>query len=130
MPRSSILHADKGYDSNAIRRQVEEKGAMPNIPPKANQMEKLLLAIPLSHPQCRRAHLRAPEKLPPHCDPLRSPHRQLPRRNMPRRGGQLLVMSRTFHRKRALPTCSKFRSNFLGRNRDRFVSYVSRGPLG
>ena len=27
--------ADKGYDSNAIRRQVEGRGAIPNIPPKA-----------------------------------------------------------------------------------------------
>lgn len=40
MPRSSILHGDKGYDSNAIRRQVEERGAMPNIPPKANRKWK------------------------------------------------------------------------------------------
>ena len=31
-----ILHADKGCDANAIRRQVEERGAMPNIPPSAN----------------------------------------------------------------------------------------------
>ncbi len=37
MPRSAILHGDKGYDSDAIRRQVEGKGAMPNIPPKANR---------------------------------------------------------------------------------------------
>ena len=32
MPRSAILHGDKGYDSDAIRRQVEGKGAMPNRP--------------------------------------------------------------------------------------------------
>jgi transposase len=37
MPHASMLHGDKGYDSNAIRRQVEAKGAMPNIPPKANR---------------------------------------------------------------------------------------------
>jgi transposase len=35
-----ILHADKGYDANAIRRQVEERGATPNIPPKANRKWK------------------------------------------------------------------------------------------
>lgn len=35
-----ILHADKGYDSNAIRRQVEANGTMPNIPPKANRRWK------------------------------------------------------------------------------------------
>jgi len=40
MPRSPILHADKGYDSNAIRSQVEERGAMPNIPPKVNRTWK------------------------------------------------------------------------------------------
>ena len=40
MPDASILHGDKGYDSDAIRRQVEAKGAMPNIPPKANRRWK------------------------------------------------------------------------------------------
>ena len=40
MPRSAILLADKGYDSDAIRRQVEAKGPMPNIPPKANRRWK------------------------------------------------------------------------------------------
>ena len=40
MPHASMLHGDKGYDSNAIRRQVECKGAMPNIPPKANRRWK------------------------------------------------------------------------------------------
>jgi hypothetical protein len=28
MPQASMLHGDKGYDSNAIRRQIEGKGAM------------------------------------------------------------------------------------------------------
>ena len=40
MPGCCILHADKGYDSDAIRRQVEAAGAMPNIPPKANRRWK------------------------------------------------------------------------------------------
>jgi transposase len=40
MPRSVILLADKGYDSDAIRRQVEANGTMPNIPPKANRRWK------------------------------------------------------------------------------------------
>jgi IS5 family transposase len=34
LPPCEILHGDKGYDSDAIRRQVESDGAMPNIPPK------------------------------------------------------------------------------------------------
>jgi len=37
LPPCEILHGDKGYDSNAIRRQVEKDGAMPNIPPKVNR---------------------------------------------------------------------------------------------
>jgi transposase len=40
MPEASILHGDKGYDSNAVRRQAEDKGAMPNIPPKSNRRWK------------------------------------------------------------------------------------------
>ncbi|WP_202351551.1 IS5 family transposase [Mesorhizobium sp. 113-1-2] len=40
MPKSPILHADKGYDTNAIRHKVEGKGTMPNIPPKANRRWK------------------------------------------------------------------------------------------
>lgn len=40
MSDARILHADKGYDSNAIRRQVEANGTMPNIPPKANRRWK------------------------------------------------------------------------------------------
>ena len=40
MPDVPILNGDKGYDSDAIRRQVEERGAMPNIPPKSNRIWK------------------------------------------------------------------------------------------
>ncbi len=31
LPACEILHGDKGYDSDAIRRQVEKDAAMPNI---------------------------------------------------------------------------------------------------
>lgn len=40
MPSAAILTGDKGYDSNAIRRKVEARGAMPNIPPKRNRRWK------------------------------------------------------------------------------------------
>jgi transposase len=40
LPEARLLNGDKGYDSNAIRRQVEAKGVMPNIPPKANRRWK------------------------------------------------------------------------------------------
>ncbi len=34
------LPRDKGYDSDALRRLIEAKGAMPNIPPKVNRRWK------------------------------------------------------------------------------------------
>jgi len=40
MPEGAILHGDKGYDSNAIRRQIEGQSATPNIPPKINRRWK------------------------------------------------------------------------------------------
>jgi transposase len=40
LPDCGVLHGDKGYDSNAIRRQVEERDALANIPPKANRKWK------------------------------------------------------------------------------------------
>jgi transposase len=40
MPCARILHGDKGYDSDAIRRQIECAGAMPKIPPEANRRWK------------------------------------------------------------------------------------------
>ncbi len=36
----TFLHADNAYDANAIRRQLEKRGAMPSIPPKANRKWK------------------------------------------------------------------------------------------
>jgi transposase len=40
MPKTGILHGDKGYDSNAVRAKIESKGTAPNIPPKANRRWK------------------------------------------------------------------------------------------
>ena len=40
MPPVQILLGDKGYDSNAIRSQVEQAGTMPNIAPKTNRRWK------------------------------------------------------------------------------------------
>ena len=40
MSTAAILHGDKGYDSDAVRRKIESKGAAPNIPPKANRRWK------------------------------------------------------------------------------------------
>ena len=34
VPAADLVHGDKGCDSNAVRREIEAKGAAPNIPPK------------------------------------------------------------------------------------------------
>lgn len=45
LPACRLLHADKGYDTDAIRRQVEASGAAPNIPSKGHpSLEGVLLA--------------------------------------------------------------------------------------
>ena len=40
MPKTDILHGDKSYDSDALRRKIENRGAVPNIPPKTNRRWK------------------------------------------------------------------------------------------
>ena len=40
LPDCKIVHADKGYDTDILRRQIEASGAMPNIPPKSNRIWK------------------------------------------------------------------------------------------
>ncbi len=40
MPDTILVHGDKGYDSNKVRRKIEDMGATPNIPPKINRRWK------------------------------------------------------------------------------------------
>jgi transposase len=40
MPPTTLVNADKGYDSNAVHHKIESMGAAPNIPPKANRRWK------------------------------------------------------------------------------------------
>ena len=93
MPRSAILHGDKGYDSDAIRRQVEGKGAMPNIPPKANRRWKNCFSPVLyrSRNAIERVFCRLKDF--PHRHQIRSSRNQFPRSRLHRCGCQLLVMS-------------------------------------
>ncbi|MFT8643672.1 MULTISPECIES: IS5 family transposase [Gluconacetobacter] len=35
-----LIQGDKGYETHVVRRQIEDKGAAPNIPPKANRVWK------------------------------------------------------------------------------------------
>ena len=40
MPKTSILHGDKGYNSNPVRAKIESMGTAPNIPSKVNRRWK------------------------------------------------------------------------------------------
>lgn len=40
LPSTTLLHGDKGYDTDAVRRKIEASGAAPNIPPKINRRWK------------------------------------------------------------------------------------------
>jgi len=40
MPKTRLLHGDKGYDSDRLRRIIEAEGVTPNIPPKRNRRWK------------------------------------------------------------------------------------------
>jgi transposase len=40
LPANLMVHGDKGYDSNAVRHQIEVQGCVPNIPPKSNRKWK------------------------------------------------------------------------------------------
>ena len=41
LPECDVVNADKGYDANNLRKQIRDRGALANIPPKANRKEKL-----------------------------------------------------------------------------------------
>ncbi len=41
LPRNAMLLADKGYDANALRNAVAERGAWANIPPKSNRKDPI-----------------------------------------------------------------------------------------
>jgi transposase len=40
LPAARVLHGDKGYDTDALRRRIEASRILPNIPPKANRVWK------------------------------------------------------------------------------------------
>lgn len=40
VPANGVLHGDKGYDSDRIRRIVEARGSLPNIPPRKTRKWK------------------------------------------------------------------------------------------
>jgi len=40
LPDCDVVHGDKGYDANTLRRKIQDRGALANIPPKANRKWK------------------------------------------------------------------------------------------
>ena len=40
LPHSVLVMADRAYDTNAIRQQIEQQGAVPNIPPRRTRIWK------------------------------------------------------------------------------------------
>lgn len=40
LPATTLLLGDKAYDSDSVRRKVEDRGEAPNIPPKVNRRWK------------------------------------------------------------------------------------------
>jgi transposase len=40
LPAGLLVHADKGYDTDRIRRLIEARGSAPNMPPEANRRWK------------------------------------------------------------------------------------------
>ena len=40
LPPSTLVMADRAYDTNAVRRQIEDQGAVPNTPPKRTRRGK------------------------------------------------------------------------------------------
>lgn len=93
MTAARLLYGDKGYDSNAIRRQVEENGTMPNIPPRQAAAEELLFARALPRPKRHRAHMLPYQGLPTRRHAIRPKRRQLPRCRLHRGHHPLLVVS-------------------------------------
>ena len=93
MPKHPSFMATRAMTAmrSAIRSKVKARCRTSRQRPTA--LEKLLLAAPLSQPQRHRAHVRSPQGLPSHRNTLRPAGRQLPRRRLPRRNRQLLVIS-------------------------------------
>ena len=40
LPRKALVMADRAYDTNAVRQQIETQGAVPSIPPKRTRICK------------------------------------------------------------------------------------------
>ena len=94
VPEGAIVMADKAYDANAIRRFIESRSAVPNIPFKAKPpLEGLLQPLPLSRAQRHRAHVLPAQGLPAYRHKIRQARGKLPRIRSDRGAHRILVMS-------------------------------------
>jgi transposase len=100
--RSAVAQAcavDPGHGRPSLRHQCHppadrKPGCRPEHPVQANPpVDKLLQPGTIPGPQRYRAHVLQAEGLSPHRDTLRQARIQLSQRSLPRRRGQLLVMS-------------------------------------
>jgi hypothetical protein len=93
-PDCAIVHADKVYDADAIRCQIEARGAMPHIPPKANRKWKNCFSPVLYRdPNAIERDVLPTQGFPVRRDTLRLKRGQFPRRRLHRRSHRILVMS-------------------------------------
>jgi transposase len=65
LPPGSLVMADRAYDTNAVREQIQNQGAVPNIAPKRNRLWKCCFSPILyrgrdaiEHMFCRRKDFR------------------------------------------------------------------------
>jgi hypothetical protein len=83
MSNCDIFYGDKGRDSNALRRQIENAGAMPNIPPKANRRWKNCFSSFLyRNRNAIERHVLPTERLQACRHTLRTERRKFPRRSL------------------------------------------------
>ena len=79
LPPSTELVADKGYDSDDLRRWLAERGTRPIIPPKRHRRTKLDCDTAIYRQRKHhRAHVLPLQGLAPHRHPLRPQDHQLP----------------------------------------------------
>jgi len=94
LPTDVLVHADKGYDSDRLRRRIEASGSVLSIPPKSNRIWKNCFS-PYRYRDGNAVkrmfgRLKDFRRI---AHPLRSPRPERPQRRMPCGNRQLLVMS-------------------------------------
>lgn len=93
LPPSAELVADKGYDSQALREWLDERGTEAVIPPRRNRKGPVRLRPHrLQATQRHRAHVLPYQRLESPRHPLRSQPQKLPRCRRSRRSRHLVAV--------------------------------------